>query len=453
MGMPSNNNASWQDTVRSDTRTITRIGRFVIGGFIVAFGVWSVLMPLSSAVIATGKIIPVGQKQVIQHPVGGTILAIHAVDGQKLKKNDPIFTLDPVLNQAELSKLQDRYALYRATEARLSAQISHQDSIDFPEDFLKVQPISFRGSLSVEKTSSQLREDLVVTQRREFRAARESQKQHIKGLEESIKGLKKKRSGLRLGQKSLKARAILLQNQRDRMKPLAQKGYVARNKVNELEIKINEIYGQAANMKAEIDSAAHKISEVKSQISQIKASANQKNNESMAQVKAEIVALSSQIISAKNTVDKTQIRAPMAGILTKSSIHTIGGVVRSGDIIAEIIPAEGKMVEARIMLQDIDYVKVGQEAEVIISAFNQRLFDPLHAKVSYIAANSQIDEQTGESYFIARLRLTEPKHKNRLANLRAGMQSDVYIKTQSRVFMSYLLKPLTDSFRRAFREQ
>ena len=90
-------------------------------------------------------------------------------------------------------------------------------------------------------------------------------------------------------------------------------------------------------------------------------------------------------------------------------------------------------------------------AEVIVTAFNRNLDDPIEGTVSYLAADSQIDELTGESYFTARINI-EPE-EDTAKRIMAGMFTEVYIQAASRTFMSYLAKPVTDSFRRAFQER
>ena len=172
-------------------------------------------------------------------------------------------------------------------------------------------------------------------------------------------------------------------------------------------------------------------------------------------MRSEIATLSAKVLAAQNNVQKRYVRAPVSGVVAKSSVHTVGGVVRSGDVIAEIVPSEAsRIVEALVSPQDIDYVRAGQEAEVIVTAFNRRLYDPVKASVEFVAADSIPDEKSGERFFSVRLKLLEPPtENNRLANLRPGMQSEVYVTTSRQNFLSYALKPISDSFRRAFREQ
>ena len=104
---------------------------------------------------------------------------------------------------------------------------------------------------------------------------------------------------------------------------------------------------------------------------------------------------------------------------------------------------------------DIDYVQIGQEADIAVTAFNRRVDDMLKGKVVYKSADAAKDEKTNEPYFTVRLELSGEagKGRSRLGDVQAGMQSEVYIHTGSRTFMSYLVKPMIDSFRRAFREQ
>ena len=123
-----------------------------------------------------------------------------------------------------------------------------------------------------------------------------------------------------------------------------------------------------------------------------------------------------------------------------------------GEIVPEGAPL---VVEARVLPTDIDYVRVGQQADIAVTAFNRRIDDTLQGQVAFKSADAENDEKTGEPFFTVRLEITgsQGKGRNRLNDVQAGMQTEVYINTGSQTFLNYLAKPVIDSFKRAFREQ
>jgi len=446
---------SWKDIIPTETQLISRVGILSVGGFILLFVLWSIFIPLSGAVVANGSIISAGQNKLIQHPAGGTVVAIYAFDGQSVQAGEPIITLDPIVDQAELDRLRGQRFLARAIEARLLAQLSGKSTIRFPPEFDISNSLGLRGRIGTVPVKRYLLARLVQGQKDEFTAAQKRLDQEIAGLQQQSEALKEKNRGLRARLESLSAQVEILENQVQRIRPLVAEGYVARNRANEVERQLLEIIGDVADTSGEIASTKHRIAEIQNRIAQTQAASQEKISEELTRARAEIVTYDNQIKAAENIVDRREIIAPVSGTITNSKIHTIGGVVRPGDIVAEVVPAsEGLVVEARIMPQDIDYVRNGQTAEIVITAFNRRLYDPIQTIVDYVAADAQIDERTGESYFVVRLKLSgTSSNDNRISDLRAGMQSEVYISTEKRSFLNYLLKPVSDSFRRAFREQ
>lgn len=134
--------------------------------------------------------------------------------------------------------------------------------------------------------------------------------------------------------------------------------------------------------------------------------------------------------------------------------RTIGGVVPPGEAFGQIVPAGAPLeVEARVGPQDISHVAVGHKAKVKVTALNARIFDSIPAVVTYVAADSSLDERTGQHYFEVRVRFDpEALHGDLEGVLTPGMAGEVFLEGQSRTFLSYLVQPLTDSLSRAFRE-
>lgn len=154
-----------------------------------------------------------------------------------------------------------------------------------------------------------------------------------------------------------------------------------------------------------------------------------------------------------DTLERTEIAAPVSGIVVGLSVHTVGAVIRPGEVLMEIVPDEDSLVvEVRLQPQDIDSVTVNQQADVQLSAFSQRELGKIPGKVIYVAADRRDDERTGQPYFIARVELDQTFPALQELTLTPGMPAEAFINTGSRTPFKYLVGPLTDSFGRAWRE-
>jgi HlyD family secretion protein len=152
------------------------------------------------------------------------------------------------------------------------------------------------------------------------------------------------------------------------------------------------------------------------------------------------------------------------GIVVKLNRHTPGGVVGPGDVILELLPVNDELViEARVNPREITHVKEGQDALVRLTALNQRMTPMIEGKVVYVSADtvpdqvarSQVDsEASRRDSFVVRVRIDEDDARSKVENFRPtpGMPADLYIKTGQRTFFNYMMRPVADSFSRAFRE-
>lgn len=142
--------------------------------------------------------------------------------------------------------------------------------------------------------------------------------------------------------------------------------------------------------------------------------------------------------------------------VTGLQYHTIGGVITPGASIMDIVPDDDRLiVEARVRPQDIDIVHQGLQAKVMLNAYKSRAIPLVEGEVLQVSADSFSDEATGEPYYLARV-LINPEALERLTThveLYPGMPAEVFITTGERTLLQYLLSPITDSFRRAFKEE
>ena len=160
-------------------------------------------------------------------------------------------------------------------------------------------------------------------------------------------------------------------------------------------------------------------------------------------------------MALEDRLSRTDIRAPIAGRVNELKVHTVGGVITPAEVLATIVPAEAKLkVEVKIAPLSIDQVSVGRPARLRFSTFNQRTTPELKGELSYVSPATTRDPSNGQMYYTGHV-LVEPEELAKLGadKLMPGMPVEVFITTDERTAFSYLVRPLTDQFSRAFRER
>ncbi|TIS04809.1 MAG: HlyD family efflux transporter periplasmic adaptor subunit, partial [Mesorhizobium sp.] len=150
-------------------------------------------------------------------------------------------------------------------------------------------------------------------------------------------------------------------------------------------------------------------------------------------------------IAAEQTLKQIDIRAPQSGRVHQLAVHTIGGVIAPGEAIMQIVPsADALVVEARVAPQDIDQVRIGQNATLRLSAFSQQITPEVEGQVDRISPDLIEDQKAGVAYYAVRIVLTQSSLKQAGSlELKPGMPAEVFLRTGDRTVLSYLLKPLT----------
>lgn len=174
----------------------------------------------------------------------------------------------------------------------------------------------------------------------------------------------------------------------------------------------------------------------------------------LAEIEGQIKQDAARLGMSNDTIQRTELRAPVSGDIVDLKVHTVGGVIRAGEVLVSIVPAKERLViEARVNPNDIDAVRPGLQAQISLTPFSTRQLAPLRGTVRTVSADRLQDTVTGSEYYTARVTVSEQKNnQNGAIELIPGMPAEVAIITGSRTAIDYLLSPLLKSFSRAFRE-
>jgi HlyD family secretion protein len=282
--------------------------------------------------------------------------------------------------------------------------------------------------------------------------ARESQKNLLQSrvaqLAEEISGLE--------SQLTSKARQLeLIGGELSGVQELWDKRIVPLTRLTTLQRESARIEGERGQLISAIAETKSKVGEAQLQLVRLDQDFRAEVVKELGETQNKEAELVERGVAARDLLERIEIRAPTSGVIHQLSAHTIGGVVRAGDAIMEVVPdSDDLMIEARLQPADIDQVRTGQTAFVRFSAFNQRVTPQLSGVVSYVSADTSRDQQTSAQYFTVRVMLPEDERR-RLAGLQlvSGMPAEVFMQTGSRTMMSYLMKPIVDQLKRAFVER
>jgi HlyD family secretion protein len=419
-----------------------RTGLRVLLVALVLGGGWMALMPLAGAVVVPGNLVVQSNVKTIQHPTGGVVAEVPVHNGSRVNIGDLLLRLDATQAQASLQMVSKQLDESRARMARL---IAERDGLPLPEI-----PAEMAARLDESAVKN-----LLASEETQFKAranARYSQKDLLQSrvaqLGEEIAGLD--------SQVASKGKQLeLIAGELTGVQDLYDKRLVPLTRLTTLQRETARIEGERGQLISAIAETKAKVGEAQLQIVKLDQDFRTDVVKELGETQGKAAELEQRGVAARDIIDRIELRAPTSGIIHQLSAHTIGGVIRAGDAIMEVVPdSDDLQIEARLQPNDIDQVQAGQKALIRFSAFNQRVTPQIVGLVSYVSADVSHDQQTNAAYFTVRMTLPDDERR-RLAGLQlvSGMPAEVFMQTGSRTMMSYLLKPITDQFNRAFVER
>ncbi|NBB82938.1 MAG: HlyD family type I secretion periplasmic adaptor subunit [Alphaproteobacteria bacterium] len=429
--------------LRRSLRGPVAFGIAVVLLFFAGLGGWAALAPLASAAIAPGVVGPDGSRRTVQHLEGGIIREIRVTDGSRVAVGDPLVVLADIAARATFEQLQTQVDALAALQARLIAEQQGATAIAFPDRLLDAATADAEVADILMAQS-----DLFETRRTAMESRKSILRQRIAQLSEEITGLR-----AQIG--SQETQLALIEEEIVGVRQLVDQGLERRPRLLALQRQQAEIEGAIAENRAAIARANQTIGEAELQILGLETDRLDEIAAELTDVRTRLLSLEERLRSSRDVLTRTVIEAPVAGTVVALRYKTTGGVIGPGDPILDIVPENEELViEARVSPVDIDAVAAGQTAQIHLLAYAQRNLPRIEGTVTTVSADALTDEQTGESYYSARVAVD----RERLAALpdgvalSAGMPAEVLIMTGERTALAYILQPFLDSLRRSFRE-
>jgi HlyD family secretion protein len=400
------------------------------------------LVPLSGAVAVTGSLVVQSSTKKVQHPSGGIVAQIPVHDGMHVNAGDLVLRLDETQARASLQVITSQLDEIMVRIARLEAE---RDGLDEP----RLPPAL------AERSGDQALGARFASEESLFKARATSRQNQKELLQSRVAQLEEQIEGLEAQIKSNASQRELIAGELEGVQGLFEKRLAPITRLNALQRDSARLEGERGQLQSTIAETKSKIGEAQLQMIRIDRDFRADVIKDLREAEGKEAELAERRVAAQDQLNRIDIRAPTAGIVHQLAVHTLGGVIRAGDVVMEIVPdADELQVEARLPPKDIDQVKVGQTTLVRFSAFDQRTTPQLSGVVSYVSADLSHEQQGDTSYYTVRVTLPEEEHR-RLAGLRlvSGMPAEIFVQTGSRTMTSYLLKPVTDQLRRAFNER
>lgn len=430
------------DSIDTNISKYTRLGWWIIifglGGFLV----WASNAPLDKGVPLTGTVAVASSKKAIQHETGGTVEAILVKEGDVIKAGEVLVRMNNVQAGADAEMTRVQYIAARTMQARLEAERDGKRGVILPKEFtdVKIDPRVLE-SITLQEQISMSRQTAISSE--------------LSAIEENIAGLNAQLFGLKTSVASKLEQKSLVVQQLSGIRDLATEGYMASNRVLELEQNIAAIV-------ADISSDMGTIGRTNSQISELKLQKVQRNNEYQKEVRTQLSeaqkqadALENQLKGLDRNLQNIAIRAPVAGTVVGLNIFAKGAVVAPGFKMMDIVPIEDSLViEGQLPVHLVDKVYPGLPVNLMFTAFNQNKTPYIPGEVVNVSADRFIDEQSGQPYYRVTSKVA-PEGIQMVYNLkiRPGMPVDMFVKTGERTMMNYLLKPIFDHLKLSMSEE
>lgn len=407
-----------------------------VGLFFLILGIWANFAEIDEVTHANGQVISSQRTQIIQNLEGGILGAVLVGEGEIVEKGTPLAQLDNKLAESQYRDAQNRILENELSIIRLDAELKGE-SPAFPEELSVSHPQAIADQMAI------------------FHA-REQQQNAEMGLLQSQYEQRSREVEELTGRKRQTERSLALAvEQRNIAAPLMQRKIYSRVDYLGLEQKVVSLQGDIESLASSIPKAQAAAEEAKQRLTLRKAEMEAEINAEISKRRTELNSLKETLAAGGDRVTRTELKSPVRGTVKQIYINTVGGVVKPGEAIMEIVPLDDTLlVEARVRPADVAFLHPGQKAMVKISAYDFSIYGGLEADLEQISADT-IEDKRGEFFYLVKVRT----HKNAISYRKEqlpiipGMVTTVDILTGKKTVLDYILKPILKARQNALRER
>lgn len=430
------------------TRKLIIVGSAILLVTVGGFLFWSMTMSLSSASVAHGNLVVESKRKQIQHLQGGWVKEVLVKDGQHVEVGQVLLELSDTKSESDYKRYLYRNFSLVAQKARLEALLNESDEPKWPEALVNEQQDSLIVMPIVNSERVQFEQGLL-------------RKQLIDSLYNQKSTLyKEKIQGNQFQKKAVASQRDLIKQEIDMTKGLVAKGYVSKTRMLELRRHLARIEGELAEINVTIDVTKRELETLeqsyKSQLLDLKRDYAQQ----LKSVNDELRDVKQVMNTLEDVRSRIQIRSEFKGRVVGLNISSVGGVVRPGQVLMEIVPDSDELiVEAIVPPRDIDIVRSGQDARIRLTAYSARQVPPVLGEVIHVSADRVVkggDADEKDQGYLVKIRFDRDDLQSLQAEnqieLYPGMLTEVLILVEERTLWDYLIGPLTSGMAKAMRE-
>ena len=429
--------------LQTDTRRPMRMGLWVLGLGFGGFLLWAGFAPLDEGVPTQGSVSIDTKRKPVQHLSGGLVSEILVHEGQMVSAGQVVARLDTAVTRANFESVRQHYMGLSAMESRLMAEQSGASVIRFATDVTASKDLMVQQQVGTQRT-------LFVSRKNALGAELQGLRESMQGQEAMIRGYEGQRINHQHQVKSLKEELTGIRD-------LVAEGYAPRAKQMELERQISSHQGALAEIEGSIARAQRGIAELQQRSLQRQQEHLKEADGQLAQIRLELQADREKFKAVSNDLQRTDLKAPVAGQVVGLQIQSPGAVLQPAQKLMDIVPSdEVLLLETRIPPHMIDRVVIGQVTDVRFSAFAHTPSLVVQGKLESVSRDllSENGPMGPVSYYLARISIT-PEGLKTLGDrqMQPGMPAEVIIKTGERSLLTYLLSPLTKRIAASMKEE
>lgn len=426
----------------SEAKRAGRIGLLALAIGFGGFLLWAALAPLDEGVPGQGVVAIDTKRKAVQHLSGGIVKEVLVREGAEVKEGQLLIRLDEANARAGYESTRQRYLGLRAMQGRLLAEQSGGARIAFHHDLEKA-------------SADPLIRQQMVNQEQLFLTRRSLLRSDLQSIDESIQGqqgLLEAYAGMLMNRKN---QLSLVNEELNNLRGLVKEGYAPRNRQLELERTVADISTAMADLQGNTVRAQRTIGELRQRAISRQQEYRREVETQLADVSREVLAEEQKFRAVSDELARTEIKAPVGGQVVSLAVQTVGGVVQPGQKLMDIVPEnEMLLLEARVAPHLIDRVHAQLPVDVRFNSFAHSPQLVVAGKVVSVSGDLLTEQQSGISYYLARVQLT-PEGVKALGKrqMQPGMPVEVVFKTGERSLLTYLLHPLTKRLSAAMKEE
>lgn len=423
------------DLLAPPSKRLTNLMLAMIG-LVAAFMLWAMLAVLQEVTSAEGRVVPASKIQLVQNLEGGIVREVLVREGSLVKEGDIVVRIDPTQAGSSLGEASEKLIGLDILMARLRAEIEGK-------------PLELSAELA------EKRPDQAARERELFEARKASLHSSLSTLELQERQRSQETVELEAKLVTLKKALALTREEWTLMQPLAASKAASRSELLAIETKVNDTDGAVTAAELALPRLRDAIKEARDRRQEKLSAFRSEALQQLSTAQIERASLEQASRSSVDKLERTTVRAPVAGVVKTIHVTTPGQVVQPGSDLVEIVPMNDTLlIEARVRPQDIAFLRPGQDAVVKLTAYDFSIYGGLKGTVDQIGADS-ITTDKGETYYLIRVKTSRGtlSHNGKPLPVIPGMVANVDIITGAKTVFAYLIKPMTKLRNEAMRER